>query len=463
MNVLKSSYVGVTPRGNMNFIGAVRRYFDDINGKNLEKTNDTYIDYYNNNIFPFINYGKALDDYDIEYVEDLLNLIQDKNEYKESTMRGNIRHLLYDPCKYYFREFHPDNNIFEINPSDFTDRDKGESIQSAELRIIKSLTVGEEKRAFRILMENPKTCCGEWVGLAIMFFTASRNNEACGFNYGDLLEMIDYPGCYYLQIVKSTEIKSNKLKAGGKTYNAFRRLPLVNVFSEYLLERMKFIEEQIEFPYVVNGIEYTSIYDLPIACRGDNYGVRCSADDLSVAGRTFLRENVGMTKSRIASIQLCILEDRNSEYDLGEKDPTTYLLRRNMATHLYTLGFTTLESQYFMGHKMEGSALKRSDFGDEVFLYKLWKKLQKHPLNNRMDSKVVNLNKSVHIENESNISLKAQNPGILKVRSREYDDSIRLNIKGDYKQMDVLDDSYHGDCLEEINITKLQRKVYKNK
>lgn len=53
-----------------------------------------------------------------------------------------------------------------------------------------------------------------------------------------------------------------------------------------------------------------------------------------------------------------ISEDKDTEYDLGEKDVTTYLLRRNMATHLYTLGFTVLESQYFMGHKMEGTALK---------------------------------------------------------------------------------------------------------
>ena len=460
MNILKSSFVGVTPRGKTNFIGAVRRYFDVINGKNLETTNDTYIEYYNTNIFPYINYGKALDDYDIEYVEDLLSLIQKKNDYKDSTMRGNIRHLLYDPCKYYFREFHPDNNVFEINPSDFTGRERDESIESAELRIIKSLIVEEEKKAYQILMEDPQTDNGEWVGLAIMFFTASRNNEACGFNYGDLLEMIDYSDAYYLQIVKSTEIKSNKLKAGGKTYNAFRRLPLVKVLSDFLLARMQFLQEQITFPYVVNGVEYKTIDELPITCRGNNYGVRCSADDLSVAGRTFLRDFVGMTKSRIASIQICILENRNSEYDLGEKDPTTYLLRRNMATHLYTLGFTTLESQYYMGHKMEESALKRSDFGDEVFLYKLWKKLQRHPLNTLESSNFVDLENTRSIENETEVSLKLEGAGILKIKSRENGENIFVHIDGRYNKVNILDNPNNEECREEINITKMQKKAY---
>lgn len=458
MNILHPKYIQTTPKASLNFVGAVHRYFDAINSSNLEKTNDIYIEIYNNAIFPYINYGKALDDYDIEYVEDLIELIKQENDYKESTVRSTIRHLLYDPCKYYFREYHPNDNTFEINPSDFRGL-KDEDKESVELRIIKSLTASEELKAGKILFSDPKQS-GEMIGLAIMFFTASRNNETCGYNFGDLLELQSHPGCYYLQITKSTEIKSNRLKAGGKTYNAFRRLPLVETLSDFLFDRIQYLEHELSFPYEENGITYNSVYDLPIACRGHNYGERCSSDDLTRAGRTLLRESVGMTKSRIAGIQLCILEDRNSEYDLGEKDVTTYLLRRNMATHLYTLGFSTLESQYYMGHKMEGTALKRSDFGDETFLYKLWKMLQYHPLNSY--ESIENLREgSVH--NTSKVIVQVEKDSIVKIENKEYGDVIQLNIRDNHDVIKILETSLYSENNEEVNVLNKLIKLYINR
>ena len=464
MRVFDPKYPKYTPHQKLNFVGAVQRYFDFINQDNKESTNDAYMDFYNNNIFPYVNYGKPVESFDIDYVDDLIKKIQEKNEYRDSTIYSTIRHLMYDPCKCFFNEFYPENNPFEINPTDFRrGGDGSESQASAILSIVKSLTVEEEKKAFQILLADPRTDKGEYLGLAVMFFTACRNNEACGLNYGDILEMINYPNCFYIQITKSVEYRTNTLKSGGKTQNAFRRLPLVSVFKEYLDERIDFLTSKVQFPLEETGNVYQTVYDLPIVCRGNKYGTRCNSDDLTIAGRRFLRDEVGIKKSRIAGIMVSISEDKDTEYDLGEKDVTTYLLRRNMATHLYTLGFTVLESQYFMGHKMEGSALKRSDFGDETFLYEMWKKIQSHPLNHEQN-RIYNCNKNLSLKNQSKVKLfidsKEISDYLIQVDTKELEDPIKVDFIGDFIEADVLE-KQEEIKNEEVNIISLINKAYR--
>lgn len=464
MRVFDPKYPKYTPYQKLNFVGAVQRYFEFINQDNKESTNDTYMDFYNNNIFPYVNYGKPVESFDIDYVDDLIRKIQQKNEYRDSTIYSTIRHLMYDPCKCFFNEFYPENNPFEINPTDFRrGGDGSESQESAILSIVKSLTVEEEKKVFQILLADPRTDKGEYLGLAVMFFTACRNNEACGLNYGDILEMINYPNCFYIQITKSVEYRTNTLKSGGKTQNAFRRLPLVSIFKEYLDERIDFLSSNVRFPLEENGNVYKTVYDLPIVCRGNKYGTRCNSDDLTIAGRRFLRDEVGIKKSRIAGIMVSISEDKDTEYDLGEKDVTTYLLRRNMATHLYTLGLTVLESQYFMGHKMEGTALKRSDFGDETFLYEIWKKVQKHPLNQEQNHSYT-CDKNLILKNQSNIKLSIDSKGtgdyFVQIDAKEMEDPIKVDFIGNFIETDVLE-KQEEIKNEEVNIISLINKAYR--
>lgn len=464
MRVFNPKYPKYTPHQKLNFVGTVQRYFEFINRDNKESTNDTYMDFYNNNIFPYVNYGKPVESFDIDYVDDLVRKIQEKNEYRDSTIYSTIRHLMYDPCKCFFNEFYPKNNPFEINPTDFRrGGDGSESQESAILSIVKSLTVEEEKKTFQILLADPGTDKGEYLGLAVMFFTACRNNEACGLNYGDILEMINYPNCFYIQITKSVEYRTNTLKSGGKTQNAFRRLPLVSIFKEFLDKRIECLTSKIQFPLEENGKVYQTVYDIPIACRGNKYGTRCNSDDLTIAGRRFLRDEVGIKKSRIAGIMVSISEDKDTEYDLGEKDVTTYLLRRNMATHLYTLGFSVLESQYFMGHKMEGTALKRSDFGDETFLYEMWKKIQRHPLNQEQNH-IYNCDKSLNLKNQSNVKLfidsKETSDYLIQIDVKEMEDPIKVDIIGDFIETNVFEKQEEIQN-EEVNIIGFINEAYK--
>lgn len=461
MKTLNPVYLPMTPQGAFNFVGAVNRYFNQINGSYTVETIEAYIDYYNKNIFPYIEYGKQVEEYTVEYVEDLISRIQEENEYQYSTIRSTIRHLIYDPCVCFFEEFYPEKSEFKLTPSDWHMKEGEKADESIQLRIIKSLSVKEEKRAFKVLFEDPETDTGEYIALATQLFTALRLNEVCGANYGDIIEMFDHKDCYYIQITKSTNIYENTLKAGGKTYNAYRRIPLVNVLKEFLLKRIDYLANKLTFPYTYDGIVYQTVYELPLACRGKEYGLRCSSHNLGDVGSEFLRKKVGLTKEEAAGVVFAYYQDRGSEYDLGEKSPTTYLLRRNLATHLYTLGFSIVESQYLMGHKMENTDLKRSDFGDEEFLYSLWKKLQLHPLN-QIKQKTITVDKHVELHNAYATELLLK-PGdySISLLNKEYGDILQIETRKSVLDFEAEERRKSSTGNKEINIVNEIRKAYK--
>ena len=75
-------------------------------------------------------------------------------------------------------------------------------------------------------------------------------------------------------------------------------------------------------------------------------------------------------------------EEMMIEMDVGEKDPTAYLLRRNFATHLYILHLNEPEIQYVMGHNMEDAYANRHDYSSEEQLVLIARKMNDRPLFN---------------------------------------------------------------------------------
>ncbi|MBP3663857.1 MAG: hypothetical protein J6J03_01710, partial [Tyzzerella sp.] len=71
--------------------------------------------------------------------------------------------------------------------------------------------------------------------------------------------------------------------------------------------------------------------------------------------------------------------------DLYEKDPSSYLLRRNFATHMMILGLTETEMMYVIGHKMEDAYVERSSYTDEKMLMQIKRKLDKRPILNKIN------------------------------------------------------------------------------
>ncbi len=67
-------------------------------------------------------------------------------------------------------------------------------------------------------------------------------------------------------------------------------------------------------------------------------------------------------------------------FDVVEKDVTTYAFRRNYATRCHNR-LSRVQIEYLMGHKLSDIRYQRSDFVDEDFLYEMYNKLRSNPVN----------------------------------------------------------------------------------
>lgn len=430
-----------TPDNKLNFIGAVVRYFDVLTNEFNDETKNTYIRDYNNRIFPIINPGKPIDEYDEIYINNLLETIKKANSYTDTTIVTRYHHLLVDPCEEYYKDLSHSSAYDPLWGAAFKFRmsSTDEDIDSALLRIPKSLTLQQEYAAANILLD-PTTEEGANVGLATMLCNGPRNNEAAGSNFGDISEMIAHPGRYTLRITRTSIRDSNERKAGGKTRNAPRRLALFKRYTDFIIARKEYILSKISFPYTdENKNTFYSIDELPIACRGNKYTIPCSASDLTRAGRAFLRDKLKLREQQISGISYMV---QNSEYDAFEKDPTTYLFRRNFATHLYILGFPTEWCQYYMGHLIENDILKRSDFNDEEFLYQMALLLEKHPLNQVLNS-----------DDEITIDITGPSRYYISIENKELDDPISVLIKCPHASAEVMIGKSNRELPMEIDIT----------
>lgn len=430
-----------TPEKKLNFIGAVIRYFDAFTHNFNDETKNTYIRDYNNRIFPLINPGKPIDEYDEQYIEIILKNIKIANSYNDMTIDSRYHHLLYDPCEEYYKDIShstDDNPLmgaaYKFNKSSIDD-----DINSALMRIPKSLSLSQELNAASILL-NPTTDDGLMIGLATMLCCGLRNNEAAGANFGDITEMIYHTGFYTLRISRTSMIDSNKRKAGGKTRNAPRRLALIKRFSDFIIARKSYLCSLISFPYTdKNNNTFNSIDDLPISCRGNNYTIPCSASDLTRAGKIFLHDKLKIREQQISGLSYLIQHD----YDSIEKDPTTYLLRRNFATHLYTLGFPIEWCQYYMGHLIENDIIKRSDFNDEGFLFQMALLLEKHPLNR-------DLKKS----KETIISATNSSRYYISIENKELDDPLSVVINCPHGSANIIVGKTGNELPTEIDVSR---------
>lgn len=459
-------FSGKTPTGEMNFIGAVKAYFDLFKQDCNTETKNTYIQDYNERIFPLINPALAIKDYTPETIDLCRARLQELHHYDDATMRSRYNHLLSEPCETYFEVAGITDSPFWGAGFKFNKSDE-ETIQEKLLKIRKSLTVQEELRAKSYLLKTPEAEDGTVVGLAIMFFAALRNAEACGLGFGDLIEFEFHKGRYYLRVYETTEADSNSLKLGGKTYNSPRFVPIPKVLSDFLLQRKEYIQSKVTFPHVDKaGKVHETVDSLPVVCRKDHFSVRCSTKDLSDAGRNLLRHQLKMSEDQVSGINVIIRKELD---DLGEKEPTTYLFRRNMATHLYTLGFSQLQIQYYMGHRLENTDLKRSDFTDEELLYEMSVLLDAHPLNEN-GSLCVTLTNLVEREDWGNvpeveIKIDAQDClkcYYLKVSNREQGDPLKFNVSGQNCSVEVHSTANTAIQGSEVNIAKQIGVAYRS-
>lgn len=386
---------------NLTFAGAMVKYFfnrpepGEKTGANgtqytktsvLEKhiTDETmrrYIDELIDRVIPMLEPGSmTMMDYDLSYFERALQRI--KSKYALETMdsyRRNIRRIY---------------NVWADNQTDLENRIIWPEEQPAEntktsnkkrcrqFSTPRSIGIYGEMEIFKWMHSlNIETINKTDLGILLMFFLGLRNNEAAGRTFGDIREI---PGTPYhcIYVTSSTKGQGRELKVGGKTSNAFRIVPLYDFFYSLLMERRDFIikkwkdsDPSLKDIDIEKRIESQRI----AADVFDNSGV--SSPDLTKRGKEILIDVLGKAKNEIS------FKDAEYDYRYGiqksgledEDSPTTYLFRRNFATHAANLELSPSQIEYIIGHNIEELGVSRHFFSTGEELAEIAGIMQKHP------------------------------------------------------------------------------------
>lgn len=449
-----------TSSGEMNFVGATIAFFEEISKGCNDESRGTYIQQYNEGIFPLVDVEIPIADYTEEILQDIYVRLQTEGKYEDSTMLHSYRHLLKRPYEEYIKWLAPE--WCKINKKL---KDNAAAAGEVLLKIPRSLTVQQELIAEQVLLGNPQTNIGEYVGLAAMFLSALRNSEACGLDFGDMVELKEYPGYYYFRMYETTVESRNKTKIGGKTHNAPRRVPIPRVLSDFIKKREEFVSSQITFPCKDSrGRVFNSIKDVPITCRGTNYIERCGADDLTRVGKKLLCEGLRFSEEDLTALEMAVEVLSKESMYIKEKDPTTYLFRRNAATHLFHCGFSSLQVYAYMGHDLHDELIERSDFADEEYLYEMCKLLDNHPLNPKREKEVIDMGVEGNIVQKNvtrvEFTLPAGKRFQVFVRNRESGDMTNMVIQGGAGTAKITTSNALDPPESEISVAKALQRLY---
>lgn len=418
------------------FYGVLSEFYDQIFWNCNSDTRSSYNSEYNRLILPDLG-NRILSMCEQADFEDVIQKTIDQG-YRPATIQ-HFRYLIRTVIRCAVKQGICEDILFgsifslPVNEDDEVVRDK------EFVRNRKSLKIQEEVRLFQELMINPEQK-GELMGLALMYTLGLRNNEACGMKFGAIRPMESHPEHYCAWIYETTIGDTNQLKGSGKTSNAPRILPIPAKLLELLQNRKSYLQRLIDAGIVrlQSKKDQQTVDDLPIACQGADYTEHCSSRHLTTAGRLLLRA-IQVNEHEVSYIDRDLQnEERMIEMGVTEKDPTAYLLRRNLGTHLYILGLTESEIQYFMGHDIEDSNVIRNDFTNEERLYLILQKLSNRPLFNdtyphQEEIILSDDNPTIHRSNVPAVQLKVtseQNAAmLLQVMTAEPGDMISVCIK----------------------------------
>ena len=390
--------------GSITFAGVLQNEFykTDATGANIglskrwnENTAAQYSRDYLDRLLPIMAtlFGKEkpMHSYRETDFEEILTALTKKHHYAERTVM-HYRFLLWIVYRAGFEcGLYPDNIYWDelIDPMDDPEEFEKQRI-AALTRIRKSFSIKEDLRMMHwFLSLDPVTASGPDVALAFMYFTGCRNNEACGADFGAFYTLPSHPETAVFDMLKTTVVGSSKLKSGGKSSNAPRTLPVNSLLFQFIQKRRAWIELQIVEGKLSLPKGVQSVDQLPIACVGTDYIKRTQTGDLSKAGRT-LFQRIGIQKSELAVLHQILFSEEFKQTQIIEKDPTTYLFRRNVATRLYHLGFKWTTIQYWIAHEIEDTLIMRNYFADEDILHNLSQEYNKHPIFNIMSGTTKN-------------------------------------------------------------------------
>ena len=262
-SILDNKYKLYTPNNTPNLMWAIAKGFKEINDKNgvNESNRLLYVSDYNNTICPVIRPGLAIADYTEADIRELFSRILSLFPISEDTFNSRHRHLILDPIEWFNEHYKiaDDRDWGAFYKFD----DKGLGLEAALSRVRRTFTDREASILKHELLYDMCHIPGEYVGIAICEYTAARLNESAGLNYIDIYPMRTHPKEYLIRLgVNTTKLHKNELKLSGKTLNAPRIVPILDILRDGLLKRMKHIESKMSFPYTdATGKSYSSVLE----------------------------------------------------------------------------------------------------------------------------------------------------------------------------------------------------------
>ena len=415
--------------GKSTFAGVIVDFFDEMCEDNYwraESTRKHYIADYERRVLPFIDEHdqRTIDSYTYTEYREIISMIRNTGKYSEERILHFMR-LMGAVTRMAEKKYGYPNVLwgtaFEL-PASLDAKEKVREL----ITLKRSLSPKQEIELYRKLTSDVRMS-GQSFGVYLMFLFGVRNGEAAAITFSDILESYTEDGFHALVIYKTIESKQHRLVSSGKTKNADRIVPIPEEAYRYLMLRKKYVAEQTG--KCVNELE-----DYPVACVGRDFERNSTPDQIAQAAKVIFAE-IGLKPKVLTYLDYEILRGEDPVV-VREKDPTSYLMRRNFATQMGIIGMNEPEIQFLLGHDITDAYETRNEMVSFESLKRMGKKMRERALFYKsaedVDLSDVDYNVEVAVKDFSavnlHLDLAEDETVLLRVKSAEPRSSISVRL-----------------------------------
>lgn len=216
----------------------------------------------------------------------------------------------------------------------------------------RSMTAWQNEKLLDFVMEELEVN-GMAMGLAMMRYGGFRPAEVRALTWGDLVEIRNHPGTYYLVVKDSVDESGNK-KNRVKRKDSARPVPVHMELALLLQRRKAFIEKT-----------HPDIREYPICCSGNDFDKMCTEAEFSVYG-SIIFDRIELQADDLTMYELYAaaegLEDGGDDALYKTENLCLYVLRKAYCSDLQSKTQLTQDQiAYNMGHAMrhDGRDIRR--------------------------------------------------------------------------------------------------------
>ena len=207
----------------------------------------------------------------------------------------------------------------------------------------RSMTAWQNEKLVGFVLEQLEVN-GMAMGLAMMRYGGFRPAEVRALTWGDLVEIRNHPGTYYLVVKDSVDESGNK-KNRVKRKDSARPVPVHMELALLLQRRKAFI-----------GKPDTDIREYPICCSGNHFDTMCKEVEFSLYG-SLIFDRIELQSDDLMMYELYAaaegLEDGGDDAIYRYENLCLYVLRKAYCSDLQSKTQLTQDQiAYNMGHAM---------------------------------------------------------------------------------------------------------------